>query len=277
MLTHSEKLLTELETRLKTISSETQGVLSQAEQSGVACDQTIAKLKELVLKLKFKSEDEEIFFFKNIKPQFTSKLFYYILLYNLERRRLFKTDSSQIEYLESCQAGLENYFQENLEFCNYYRSKSTILDDKYFVRNKLNMHLAYTDAFFSYDKGFSTNRDSHVAHIQASDLLSEYIATEIEKVRNRKAISRHDNISNLLWTDTKVSLTHLVYALHSSAVFNSGNVELKEIAQTFSKVCNIDLGDIYRTWSEIKLKKYPTKFLEGLKLALDNRIKADFS
>jgi hypothetical protein len=109
----------------------------------------------------------------------------------------------------------------------------------------------------------------------ANDLISVYICNELKKIEEAKHVQVPIASSNLKWTDSKVSLTVLIYALHSAPSFNNGNIELKEIGLAFSKLCNIDLGDFYRTWAEIKLKKDPTKFLDILKVALENRIKAD--
>lgn len=59
------------------------------------------------------------------------------------------------------------------------------------------------------------------------------------------------------------------------AVFNRGTLELKELAETISQIFNIELGDFYRTWAEIKLRKESTKFLDTIKFTLESKIKAD--
>jgi hypothetical protein len=143
------------------------------------------------------------------------------------------------------------------------------------VRSELNMQLVYSCGLFNYDRHFLTNRDTHVAQILANDLLSIYIVRELEKLREEKTSVKTNATSNLNWTETKASLTALVYAFHSSQCFNNGKIELKEIAQAFSKLCNVDLGDFYRTWAEIKLKKDPTKFFDALKMSIQNRINND--
>lgn len=275
MLTHAEKLFKELETQLKTISAEQTGILSIAELSSASCEEALLKLKELVLKMKFKNESEEIYFFKKVKPKFTSKLYYFIMLFDLERRKVFKGLKEQQQYLENCHSEVDLYYQNNLEFVTYYRLDSTLLDDKYFVTNKINMHMAYSNGFFRYDKGFSTNRDSHIAEIIAKDMLSIYIIKELQKIYDEKNNSTASINSTLVWSDTKAALVLLIYALHSTRCFSNGKTELKEIAQVFSKLFNIELGDFYRTWAEIKLKKEPTKFLDNLKVAIENRINAD--
>lgn len=53
-------------------------------------EQGFSELKEIVSFYKFKSEMDEIFFFKIIKPKFFSKLIYYRKVYNIEMMRLEK-------------------------------------------------------------------------------------------------------------------------------------------------------------------------------------------
>ncbi len=58
----------------------------------------------------------------------------------------------------------------------------------------------------------------------------------------------------------------MIYALHSHATFNNGLVDIKVIAKTFEEVFNIELGDFYHTYLELKSRKVNrTKFLDALK------------
>jgi len=49
----------------------------------------IAELKKYILKSGFKNHQEEIHFFKYIKPQFIAKLIYYNAIYKIETRRSY--------------------------------------------------------------------------------------------------------------------------------------------------------------------------------------------
>jgi hypothetical protein len=61
--------------------------------------------------------------------------------------------------------------------------------------------------------------------------------------------------SNLTWTGNKVDAIETVYALHASGVFNDGKADIKDVAQEFQIAFNIDLGDYYRAFLEIKSRK----------------------
>ena len=48
---------------------------------------SVSEIKKIVLKSGFKVDTEEIQFFKELKPQFTSKLIYYNVVYKIEMKR----------------------------------------------------------------------------------------------------------------------------------------------------------------------------------------------
>jgi hypothetical protein len=88
----------------------------------------------------------------------------------------------------------------------------------------------------------------------AHDMLMKSLQTEISKLSKQ-----NKNIqSQYKWTDKKIDLVELIYAIHTSNSINRGNIEISEIAEIFSEVFNEDLGNIYRTYAEIKNRKNPT-------------------
>ncbi|MDN3725117.1 RteC domain-containing protein [Aequorivita sp. SDUM287046] len=75
------------------------------------------------------------------------------------------------------------------------------------------------------------------------------------------------------WPGQKVDLVELIYALQASGVVNNGNIGIRQFGSTLEHIFNIDLGDCYRTFQEIKLRKTnQSKLLNLLKTSLQNRI-----
>ena len=101
-------------------------------------EQGFSELKEIVSFYKFKSEMDEIFFFKIIKPKFFSKLIYYRKVYNIEMMRPNGQDCVLKNYFINELNQLENFYNKNIDFYKYYRSGSTHLDKYFFLRGKLN-------------------------------------------------------------------------------------------------------------------------------------------
>ena len=77
----------------------------------------------------------------------------------------------------------------------------------------------------------------------------------------------------MIWTAPKVSLIELIYALHSEGVFNNGAADLKDIADYFEHIFDIDLGQYRRTFHEIRARKVDrTKFIMTLNETLVKRM-----
>src|SRR5690606_42106192 len=89
---------------------------------------TIKSLRIILLKTKFKTDAEEIKFFKEIKPQFTSKLIYYNTIFKIEMKRPNGGNRIVKKYYNNELIKLKAFFDNELEFYKYYRSGSTYLD-----------------------------------------------------------------------------------------------------------------------------------------------------
>ena len=50
-------------------------------------------------------------------------------------------------------------------------------------------------------------------------------------------------------------MIELIFALQSSGVLNSGQIEIKELAEMFEKLFGMKLGNYYHIFNEIRLKK----------------------
>lgn len=81
------------------------------------------RLKEFIISYEFKSEEEEIEFFKEIKPRLFCKLIYYRKIYNIEMMRPVASTESQKDYLKSELAAINTYMNKRLDFIRYYRSE----------------------------------------------------------------------------------------------------------------------------------------------------------
>ncbi len=70
----------------------------------------------------------------------------------------------------------------------------------------------------------------------------------------------------LSWTASKADLIELINSLQAGGAFNNGKTGIKEIAETFQKLFQIDLGNYYNVFNEIRLrKKNRTAFLDHIR------------
>ena len=118
------------------------------------------------------------------------------------------------------------------------------------------------------DTSFSTLHDSSVAEILANKQLTHYLSTEIDALSEKLHLKFTSIIESKLlqWTESKVSLVEFIYALYAGKCFNNGNTNLKDIAFCCEALFDIEIGDFYRIFLEIRnRKKSRTQFLDKLK------------
>ncbi|MEO8759370.1 MAG: RteC domain-containing protein [Bacteroidia bacterium] len=274
MQAYTNKLLTTLEDQLRFIEQEHEIILKRSELSFVICKKVIDQLKEFTIKYKFKTISEEIKFFKEIKPQFVSKLIYHLTLYNIETKKPNGGNKIMKKYLAKELDKLKNYFDYNLDFYKYYRAGASYLDHTYFVRDKYDIKLTLDGYIFENDTRFSTTHDFKVAKILAHDQLEVYIQNELVFLERKESGTNTQDTpkAKLTWADSKTSLIELIYGLHAQGTFGY-QADIKEIAAYFENVFNIDLGDYYRTYLELRTRKtIRTKFLDTVRENLLKRM-----
>jgi hypothetical protein len=272
-----EKIVKELDYNLDFLEKETEGVLEKAEESIRVTKRVLEQIRILFLRKKLIPKNEEIYFFKNSKPYVFSKLIYYVKLFSIESKRPRSSNKSQVKYFNNHIDRLQNYFNDNLEFYHYFRRGATFLDEEYFIRGKADIRLFPDSLSFFTDNKFSTSHDTTVATIMAYDMLIIYLKREIDKLENNNSMETNFNAfkkqPKLFWTGNKTDLIELIYALHSSGAVNSGTADIKEMASACEQMFNIDLGDYYRTFLEIRSRKInQTKFIDKLKDSLENKM-----
>ncbi|MGM0408575.1 MAG: RteC domain-containing protein [Bacteroidota bacterium] len=264
------KIILELENNFKSLKISNENVLILSQKAVGLCSAVLIEMKETVKKNDFQSEKEEIYFFKKIKPQGYSKLIFYHTLFKIETKRP-KTKLLQEKYLKRVLKKLHKYFKLNEDVCQYYWSEKEYNDELYFLRKNRNIAIP-TDTLFSYiDHEFSTLHDYTFSCIIAHEQLIKYIENEIHKLHNQNF--NPESKIKYTWTDSKIALIELIYALHSSGSVNNGKIDIKELVELFEKLFHIDLKEHSRTFIDIRMRKTEQiKFLDNLKQSLLKRM-----
>lgn len=268
-------LLHNLNEQLNFIDLEIDDQIKKCEQAITIILKSIKAVKKMILKTNFKSSGEEIQFFKDVKPQFTSKLIYYNQIYKIERKKPSGGNRILKKYYNSELSKLKAFFDKELDFYQYFRSGNTYLDYKYFIRGEFDIKLALDSYYFETDASFATSHDFKVATILANDLIQLYIENQLLMIEKKEILENSQRTPNvkLTWTSSKVALIELLYALHTEGVFNNGAADLKDIAEYFEHIFEIDLGQYRRVFLEIRARKSDrTKFLTTLNDSLQKRM-----
>lgn len=240
---------------------------------------SLEDLRTYIVNHPFNSKEEEIHFFKHIKPEVLSRLLYFTEIYNTEMRKPHGSIEVLKKYYNDRLDELTSYFESNLDFYQYYRSKATHLDNHYFVRGHIDFKLCPNCVPYDRDPEFSTCYDHKAAQILANDMLCIYLNKKLHGVDKQVIIAKSRSFlpeHPFRWTATKIAAVELGYAIYAAGVLNNGQTDIKEIMTFMEASFQIDLGDYYRTYITMKdRKKDRTSFLNSLIKSLLKKMDED--
>jgi hypothetical protein len=238
------------------------------EKAGKEITKTLRSFRSRIRKEGFNSTDEEIHFFKYIKPKIQAYLYFYSILQEIETGKLCMSDDEINDLIDKKVRMFRHIMRKNLDFVKYYTSGLEHLDKLYFIREtKLAVISQHTTSMLM-DPEFNTTHDQIAANILAFELFKKHLARNKEK---------HPSFQfpqpKLKWTAGKLDLVELIYALHTSGAINHGDADLKEIQEAFELIFKCKIDDLYRSFHDIaNRKKEQVKFVNLLENYLAKRI-----
>ncbi len=263
---------------IKVVEESNLNDFNNVEQGISISRQYLQKLRICVRENEFVDKQNEIIFFKKHKPYIYSRLKFYAKLYNFLINRPAGTIKSQQEFIDSEINRLQESNRRNIDFIKYYREDSELLDEFYFLRGNDKISLVSNTSHFYTDAEFSTSHDNAIAKIMAYDLLISHYVEELSNLRDLSygipnKLNTLLNGERLGWTASKTDLIELIYALQASGAIKSGTAGIKEMASACEDIFELNLGNVYRTFLEIRERKIDqTKFIDRLKATLLRRM-----
>lgn len=216
----------------------------------------------------FAGLQEEIAFFKTMKPQVEGRLLYYNSRLKITLGKPAGTKQQQRSYFEKELEKITAFYETNRFLVQYYRSGETFLDDKFFVRVEASTLPAICGTVQS--KGLHAMCDGFAAELVAYELLAGHLAEELSALDGTSFPAAFGgNNSSVMWTDSKAALVELLYALYRKGSINNGQAGIKEIAGFLEKAFGVDLGNYYRAFQELRIRKTGrTNYLDQLRSGL---------
>ncbi|MBP6235793.1 MAG: RteC domain-containing protein [Saprospiraceae bacterium] len=195
----------------------------------------------------FKSESEEIRYYKIEKPDFMK---YGIFLHAVNEMYLNEPIGfceTKLEFLHNEMNKLRTFQIENNEMYKYYKAIETNRDSELF-----NKHSVKKDIF---------------AVISASFMLEKYLYSERDP---RPLSEKLKDYPVLKWNGPKVGLVEIIYALAYAGNIEHESKELDYLVKAFENLFDIDLGNHYRIFLDIRNREEPAKLLLSLVDVLHN-------
>lgn len=237
----------------------------------------IEQLKQFIEENEFKSNQEEIFYFKELKPQFCALLIYYFRVHDYQINTPIGSSAEKQAHIKKQLNSLTLDFTKHRSFYLYIISEETHLDEKYFLRENAKKNLAFETYSTDFDFRYCTGFDQKVAMLIAHKKLEYFYQNELNLMVNPELIrsisQKSENThyesyyekNKLKWTESQSALTELIYALYESKTFNYGNTTVQEITKHFENVFDMKISNIHRSFSDIKNRKNGNlKFLDAL-------------
>lgn len=265
-----EMLLSQLEDIA--ITSDNQ--LQLSERSYRAADASLQQLKEYILSNPFRNKEEEIRFFKEEKPLFLKELIYYRELFRIEAGKPVSDSERISEYYKKIIDGIGTFFERNQMIYTYYRTGRTIYDEQFFLRD-MQHPLLLPESMTDMDTRFCTVNSFKFGKIKAYEKLNDYLVAVLEGREEQQPRSPSQNIlPDVTWTDSKVALIELAYAIHSRGAINNGKADVKDVVTRLEQAFNISLGNYYAVFQQnIRIrKKNRTVFMDQLREYLERRM-----
>ena len=205
--------------------------------------ESIGQLKRKLKAYAFAGPEEEIEFFKNHFPQLLSQQIYAREQMDLNCIGRIPSQRLRKELLTIKYERIDLFFKENAEFIRYYYSRSTYLDEAYFLcRNNDELRIKPNQQ----DGEDLAYCPAH-ATIVASLLAYSIILVDLERLLETNKQWSEDpkglqDQPQLTWTDSKLGLVELIYCLKEQGAFNGGQADIKTITHFFEKVFAVQLG-----------------------------------
>ena len=274
------KIITQIHHQEDKLSSQMMRTADEAFEMTLFLKEMLSIIKARVLQDSFADEQQEIDFFKNIKPQILGKLIYYNKIFRIETTCPVSNGKIHQSYYENLLKSLKSEYKESIcneDFYRYYRAGRTDRDHTYFRLGQINYHDGLKSGVFEIDLSFSTYYDNKVAYIIANELLYTYMLTKINPEENPDAILLNgDANKDISWTNSQNALIELIYALYASNSIAFGKIGIRKLALIFQVLLRTPLNDIHHSFHRMKTRAGSrTAFLDQLKISLEEYMDKD--
>jgi len=275
ILKFSERLYADLNKDLNALMLGDDETIQRLEKSIHVCLKYLRKLKDYVKAHDPENPDEQILFFKQIKPKFKSQLIYHQSLLHIEIRKPIGDGQVVADYYGNELKVLHHFFESNLSFYQYVRTQATYLDEYYYVRGNYDVHLDPDQCMIDFDPAFSTTHDHKLAQVLASELLQVHLEQSIVKINQKEAMVQMDSeFKDFDWKQTKCALIELIYSWHATEAFGKKN--LKTIVKFIERAFNISLGNFYDTYDWLCGRPSPTTYIDEMRQAFLLRLEKKY-
>jgi hypothetical protein len=230
-------------------------------------------LNDLSLQLdshQFKDQDEEITFFKTVKPQFNAIYIFETEIFKIETGRPVGDQAAVIAYYEQELKYIGSFFYKHQFLYQYYLLEGSELDNAYFM-------LGGQIAQPVIDQPLDISRDTTIgdyffSRFIAYEQIQEYLLRVIYLPEGKNQSSDTPADLSIKWTGDKANLIELAYGIWLTGQLNEGNASLENALA-------VKLGNFRKRFSELESRKRlsSTKFIDQMKIVILKKMEDDLA
>jgi hypothetical protein len=238
----------------------------------------ISILRDHVVNNGFDSEEEEVLFFKQVKPRFYALFIFEVEHYNMLFTLPKGTDDMIRDYYYHELSVIGRFFDQHAFLYGYFKRGESAMDKCFFLRSSFDPLQPFAGAgFLGLEAEFWSNQDYNFAKFLALDRLQDFLIKQIGNLNPRfsYAESKRRTVRNeLKWTGDKVDLVELAYGIYLMGSLNNGNADLAAIVSWLESSLDIGLGSVYRKFVDISRRKVVsfTRYLDGAREAVARHV-----
>lgn len=247
-------ILETLEEDIQMTTQLEQPLLARSEQIIKLIQQSIQNIREQMASYSFKDDEEEIFFFKALLPEFYARLIYHLHVFHVEAKRPKASVKIQKRILRNELKRIAMFFQKHAPFVEYYNAGNTYLDDKYFTRDAASdaMPFLLDDYSLVLDTICCTTYSFVLSKIKAFEQVQHYIIRELNNLEKKSDGIQDDALKPEKWKLGPFALVELGYLIHLTGGLPG---TLKSTMDFLEKCFDTRIGNYSRMLQQMRIRK----------------------
>jgi len=252
----STRLLKQLEQDLEQQSFQIKDPLEKLAAHLNAIRQALDKLKSFLKDKPFKTDEEQIKFFKYTKPAFYQWQIYYTELYTIETGLPFGDAEKQVAFLDQELYYIERFFQQYAFIYQYYKLNADELDSLYFMRGGQVQSVLLPNVP-DLNPEFSTSCDYLFSKFKAFENLKEWVSERLLYLKKNPGMSYQpdSDTGEMNWTGDTINLAEIAIGIYHTIQVNKGSVSLAEIFKGLEAMFHVNIGIPSKRMAELRRRK----------------------
>ena len=222
------------------------------------------------------TEQQEIFIFKEVKPQIDAFRIEEGLRFSILNYKPLGTAKVQVKYFDEELVSLHSVFRCNAFYYQYYKNGFDELDNPFFLRGSGSLALPIPE-IPDVQSDFSTPVSCLFSKFIGFERVQMFILREIQKLKpfNGNAVSvAHDDGEALRWTGDVINIVEVAYGIWLTGQLNNGNATLSQIVRWLEGHLDVKLGNVQKRFTEMERRKRisTTKYLDQMSDAVKQKL-----